>query len=142
METTTATTTVDIATAANYEANAVVEDLLKRDQGMFDSAEVLAVLDLVDAAVSLDTDGDPAKLAAGVTGLHPSRIPLGRLEKPPSIVAVAGDVASEEHRLALRRVVADLGGIDAVVHNASRLGPSPQPTLDSYPLDVLRDVYA
>ena len=64
METTTATTTVDIATAANYEANAVVEDLLKRDQGMFDSAEVLAVLDLVDAAVSLDTDGDPAKLAA------------------------------------------------------------------------------
>ena len=63
METTT-TTTVDIATAANYEANVVVEDLLKRDQGMFDSAEVLAVLDLVDIAVSLDTDGDPVKLAA------------------------------------------------------------------------------
>ena len=63
METTT-TTTVDIATAANYEANAVVEALLKRDQGMFDSAEVLAVLDLVDIAVSLDTDGDPVKLAA------------------------------------------------------------------------------
>ncbi len=63
METTT-TTTVDIATAANYEANAVVEDLLKRDQGMFDSAEVLAVLDLVDIAVSLDTDGDPVQLAA------------------------------------------------------------------------------
>src|SRR5258708_14226175 len=63
METTT-TTTVDIATAANYEANVVVEDLLRRDQGMFDSAEVLAVLDLVDIAVSLDTDGDPVKLAA------------------------------------------------------------------------------
>ena len=63
METTT-TTTVDIATAANYEANAVVEALLKRDQGMFDSAEVLAVLDLVDIAVSLDTDGDPVQLAA------------------------------------------------------------------------------
>ena len=58
------------------------------------------------------------------------------------VVAVAGDVASEEHRLALRRVVAELGGIDAVVHNASRLGPSPQPRLDSYPLDALRDVYA
>ena len=61
METTT--TTVDIATAANYEANAVVERLLKRDQGMFDSAEVLAVLDLVDTTVSLATDADPAKLA-------------------------------------------------------------------------------
>jgi NAD(P)-dependent dehydrogenase (short-subunit alcohol dehydrogenase family) len=59
-----------------------------------------------------------------------------------SVVAVAGDVASEEHRLALLRVVADLGGVDAVVHNASRLGPSPQPALAAYPLDVLRDVYA
>ncbi|HKY77235.1 MAG TPA: SDR family NAD(P)-dependent oxidoreductase [Acidimicrobiia bacterium] len=61
---------------------------------------------------------------------------------PAQVVAVAGDVASEEHRLALRRAVVDLGGADAIVHNASRLGPSPQPTLDSYPLDVLRDVYA
>ena len=60
---TTATTTVDIATAANYQANAAVEELLKRDQGMFDSSEVLAVLDLIDTVVSLATDGDPAKLA-------------------------------------------------------------------------------
>jgi hypothetical protein len=59
----TTTTTVDIATAANYEANAAVEDLLKRDQGMFDSSEVLAALDLVDTAVSLATDADPAKLS-------------------------------------------------------------------------------
>ncbi|MEW6475838.1 MAG: hypothetical protein AB1679_26580 [Actinomycetota bacterium] len=57
------TTTVDIATAANYQANAVVEELLKRDQGMFDSSEVLAALDLVDTAVSLATDADPDKLA-------------------------------------------------------------------------------
>ena len=62
METITTTTTVDIATAANYEANAAVEELLKRDQGMFESSEVLAVLDLVDAVVSL-SESDPAKLA-------------------------------------------------------------------------------
>ena len=60
---TTATTTVDIATAANYQANAAVEALLKRDQGMFDSSEVLAALDLVDTAVSLAIDADPAKLS-------------------------------------------------------------------------------
>jgi hypothetical protein len=60
METTTST--VDIATAANYEANSVVEELLKRDQGMFDSGEILAALDLVDTAVSLATEGDPATL--------------------------------------------------------------------------------
>lgn len=59
----TSTTIIDIATAANYEANAVVEDLLKRDQGMFDSSEVLSLLDLVDTAVALATDADPGKLA-------------------------------------------------------------------------------
>lgn len=67
METTTTTvdtTTVDIASAANLEATAVVEDLLKRDQGMFDSAEVLALLDLVDTAVSLASDADPANLGS------------------------------------------------------------------------------
>ena len=68
METTTTTTTVDIATvdiatAANFEAAAMVEHLLKRDQGMFDSSEVLSLLDLVDTTVSLSTDADPAKLA-------------------------------------------------------------------------------
>ena len=60
---TTATTTIDIATGANYQANAAVEELLKRDQGMFDSSEVLAVLDLVDTVVSLATDADSDKLA-------------------------------------------------------------------------------
>lgn len=58
------TTTVNIATAANYEANVVVEDLLKRDQGMFDSNEILAALDLVDTAVSLATDAEPGKLTS------------------------------------------------------------------------------
>ena len=34
-----------------------------------------------------------------------------------------------------------LGGLDLLVNNASVLGPSPQPALRSYPLDVLADVY-
>jgi hypothetical protein len=58
------TTTVDIATAANYEANVVVEELLKRDQGMFDSSEILAVLDLVDTVVALATEADTDKLTS------------------------------------------------------------------------------
>ncbi|MDQ1566135.1 MAG: hypothetical protein QOF96_1015, partial [Actinomycetota bacterium] len=90
---------------------------------------------VVDARTAADLD-------AAATDLDPSAGPREKQVKPPSVVAVAGDVASEEHRLALRRAVADLGGIDVVVHNASRLGPSPQPTLDTYPLDVLRGVYA
>ena len=55
--------------------------------------------------------------------------------------ALPGDVADEDHRRALAEASASLGGLDAVVHNASLLGPSPQPTLADYPLAVLRQVY-
>jgi NAD(P)-dependent dehydrogenase (short-subunit alcohol dehydrogenase family) len=96
---------------------------------------------VVDARTAADLDDAAADLDAAANDLDPSPGPMGK-QVTPGVVAVAGDVASEEHRLALRRAVADLGGIDVVVHNASRLGPSPQPTLDAYPLDVLRGVYA
>src|SRR3954454_6519424 len=52
--------------------------------------------------------------------------------------AIAGDVTDPEHRQAL---VAAAGPVDLLVNNASVLGPSPQPHLADYPLDVLRDVY-
>ena len=58
------------------------------------------------------------------------------------VTAVAGDVSSEEHRLALAEALTAAGGLDVVVHNASLLGPSPQPALAGYPLDRLREVYA
>ncbi len=59
-----------------------------------------------------------------------------------TVRAVAGDVADEAHRRALVAAVHDLGGLDALVHNASVLGPSPQPALADYPLSVLEYVYA
>jgi NAD(P)-dependent dehydrogenase (short-subunit alcohol dehydrogenase family) len=52
--------------------------------------------------------------------------------------AIAGDVTDPEHRQAL---VAAAGPVDLLVNNASVLGPSPQPHLADYPLDVLRHVY-
>jgi NAD(P)-dependent dehydrogenase (short-subunit alcohol dehydrogenase family) len=58
-----------------------------------------------------------------------------------TVVAVPGDVSDAEHRRALVAAAADLGGLDLLVNNASILGPSPQPALADYPLDVLRDVY-
>jgi NAD(P)-dependent dehydrogenase (short-subunit alcohol dehydrogenase family) len=57
------------------------------------------------------------------------------------IVTLAGDVADPAHRQALAATVNDLGGLDALVNNASILGPSPQPSLLNYPLDVLENVY-
>jgi NAD(P)-dependent dehydrogenase (short-subunit alcohol dehydrogenase family) len=57
-----------------------------------------------------------------------------------AVTVVPGDVADAGHRRRLAQVVADLGGLDLLVNNASLLGPSPQPRLVDYPLDVLADV--
>lgn len=63
------------------------------------------------------------------------------LAQHTQVVAISGDVTDETHRLALAAAARKLGGLDAVVNNASILGPSPQPALLDYPLDVLEDVY-
>jgi len=61
------------------------------------------------------------------------------LAQKTDVVAVAGDVADEEHR---RELIAAAGSFDVLVNNASALGPSPQPALADYPLDELERVYA
>jgi len=50
-------------------------------------------------------------------------------------------VADESHRRRLVEEAGRLGGLDLLVNNASLLGPSPQPNLERYPLDVLDEVY-
>jgi NAD(P)-dependent dehydrogenase (short-subunit alcohol dehydrogenase family) len=59
-----------------------------------------------------------------------------------SVVMVPGDVADPRHRLDLAAAVAEAGGLDLLVNNASLLGPSPQPPLAEYPLPTLEQVYA
>jgi NAD(P)-dependent dehydrogenase (short-subunit alcohol dehydrogenase family) len=74
--------------------------------------------------------------ARGIADLERAERELGRLT---DVVAVPGDIAEPSHRQAL--VAAAGETIDALVNNASILGPSPQPSLSEYPLDVLRRVY-
>ncbi|MBA4116877.1 MAG: SDR family oxidoreductase [Rubrobacter sp.] len=57
------------------------------------------------------------------------------------VVAIPGDVANRGHRAAISEAAHEAGGVDALVNNASILGPSPQPDLLDYPLDVLEEVY-
>jgi len=76
--------------------------------------------------------------ARGGEALERARAELAR---STNVRANAGDVADEAHRNRLIEEAAALGGLDLVVNNASLLGPSPQPTLAEYPLDVLEDVY-
>jgi NAD(P)-dependent dehydrogenase (short-subunit alcohol dehydrogenase family) len=61
------------------------------------------------------------------------------LARATDVAALAGDVADPGHREAL--LAAAGGPIDLLVNNASVLGPSPQPFLADYPLDVLEHVY-
>jgi len=63
------------------------------------------------------------------------------LAEHTQVVAIAGDVADAPHRAALAEAARAWDGIDALVNNASVLGPSPQPALLDYPLDVLEQVY-
>jgi len=57
------------------------------------------------------------------------------------VIAIAGDITDAAHRDALAAAARDLGGIDVIVNNAGILGPSPQPELLNYPLDVLEHVF-
>jgi NAD(P)-dependent dehydrogenase (short-subunit alcohol dehydrogenase family) len=57
------------------------------------------------------------------------------------LTAIPGDVADADHRAELVAAARALGRLDLLVNNASVLGPSPQPTLDAYPLDVLEEVF-
>ncbi len=88
---------------------------------------------LAERGWELVIDGrDRARLAAAA----------GALEAAGATVhAVAGDVADGAHRAELARVVAAAGHLDALVNNASELGPSPLPDLRSYDVAALARVY-
>jgi NAD(P)-dependent dehydrogenase (short-subunit alcohol dehydrogenase family) len=63
------------------------------------------------------------------------------LEQLTTVTAVSGDISHKAHRQALAVAVRAAGGLDLVVNNAGILGPSPQPALLDYPLDVLENVF-
>lgn len=63
------------------------------------------------------------------------------LARRTNVIAIPGSVTDELHRKALAEFADKLGGLDAVINNASFLGPSPQPLLKDYPLDALEEVY-
>jgi NAD(P)-dependent dehydrogenase (short-subunit alcohol dehydrogenase family) len=76
--------------------------------------------------------------ARGEEALESARAELSRHTR---VIAIPGDVADREHRAAIAEAAREAGGVDALVNNASILGPSPQPDLLDYPLDVLEEVY-
>jgi NAD(P)-dependent dehydrogenase (short-subunit alcohol dehydrogenase family) len=76
--------------------------------------------------------------ARGEAALEAARVELAEKTR---VVAIPGDVADAEHRRALAEAARTFGGLDALINNASILGPSPQPGLLDYPPEVLEEVY-
>src|SRR5579875_1781677 len=76
--------------------------------------------------------------ARGAEALEAARAELAQLT---NVIAIAGDVNDPAHRAALVEAAQPFGTLDLLVNNASILGPSPQPLLRDYPLDVLEQVY-
>jgi NAD(P)-dependent dehydrogenase (short-subunit alcohol dehydrogenase family) len=79
------------------------------------------------------------RLAIDARGSEELAAARAELAARTEVTAVVGDVADERHRQAL--VAAAGERIDAVVNNASLLGPSPQPALADYPMEMLERVY-
>jgi NAD(P)-dependent dehydrogenase (short-subunit alcohol dehydrogenase family) len=64
------------------------------------------------------------------------------LRPQTEVIALPGDVSSPDHVERLVRAGLDtFGRIDVLVNNASTIGPSPMPTLDSYPTAALMEVF-
>jgi NAD(P)-dependent dehydrogenase (short-subunit alcohol dehydrogenase family) len=80
--------------------------------------------------------------ARGQAALDAARVELRGLGTHTEVLAIPGDVTAPAHRQALAEAARTVGGIDVLVNNASILGPSPQPKMLDYPLDVLMEVYA
>jgi NAD(P)-dependent dehydrogenase (short-subunit alcohol dehydrogenase family) len=90
------------------------------------------------AAGLAETGWDLVVDARGADALHAA---VAELSPRVRRHARPGDVTDPAHRAELLAAADELGGADLLVNNAGILGPSPQPSLAAYPLDVLRDVY-
>lgn len=63
------------------------------------------------------------------------------LSKHTRVTSLVGDIADFTHRRALAAAARAAGGLNLVINNAGILGPSPQPALLDYPIEMLEQVY-
>src|SRR5688572_17035446 len=78
-----------------------------------------------------------------LTARDPARLGAVRdeLAARTHVAAIAGNIIDPDHRAALAVLARGHAGLDAIINNAGALGPSPQPPLLDYPLNVLSVVY-
>lgn len=81
-----------------------------------------------------------------VTGRNRERLEEARQQicaagATSQIISIAGDIADAAHRRVIADVARLLGGLQAVVNNASLLGPSPRPDLLDFSITALEEVF-
>jgi NAD(P)-dependent dehydrogenase (short-subunit alcohol dehydrogenase family) len=62
------------------------------------------------------------------------------LERSTHVIAIPGDITDPGHRGALAAAAREQGGLDALINNASILGPSPRPDLLDLPIEEFEHV--
>lgn len=92
-------------------------------------------------ALARQLAADGWQLIIDARGIDALEAACQELKQHTTVIAIAGDVTDAAHRANLAKAAQALGGLDALVNNASMLGPSPQPLLLEYPLEVLVEVY-
>ena len=92
-------------------------------------------------ALARQLAADGWQLIINARGADALEVARAELSQHTQVIAIAGDVTDAAHRRELAKAAQTLGGLDALVNGASLLGPSPQPYLLEYPLEVLEQVY-
>lgn len=70
----------------------------------------------------------------------PLRKTAEHLSTLTDVAAIPGDVTALDHRQALLALTRGYGRLDALINNASTLGPTPLPSLAAYSINALRNV--
>jgi NAD(P)-dependent dehydrogenase (short-subunit alcohol dehydrogenase family) len=80
-----------------------------------------------------------ARLAIVARRSEALEIASARLREFTDVASIVGDVSEDAERI-VDATMARFGLIDVLINNASELGPSPMPSLDSLPWDVFERV--
>ena len=81
-----------------------------------------------------------ARLVIDARGGHALETARQTLADHTEVIAIPGSITDDAHRAALVAAATSLGGLDLLINNAGVLGPSPLPSLATYPIDAYRDV--
>jgi len=92
-------------------------------------------------ALARDLARDGWQLVLDARGADALQAVADELSALTTVRTVAGDIADPAHREALNTVACDLGGLDALVLNASTLGASPLPDVLDTPIETLRRTF-